>query len=65
MRAYHTFSAFFTPQYQSDSRALPWLRDRVLFPASQVAPVPRVLLALVCGRLLSPLASLAPPDQRQ
>ena len=23
MRAYHTFCAFFTPQYQSDSRALP------------------------------------------
>ena len=53
------------PQYQSDSRALPWLRDRVLFPASQLAPVPRILSAPVCGKLLSPLASLAPPDQRQ
>ena len=61
VRVYQAFSAAFTPQYQSDSRILPWLRDRVLFPASQVTPVPRLLSALVCGTMLPPLASLTPP----
>ena len=56
--AYQTFSAVFTPQYQSDSRVLPWLRDRLLFPLSQVPPLPRVLSRLVCGDRLPPLGSL-------
>ena len=55
---YQTFSAIFTPQYQSDSRMLPALRDRVLYPASQVWPIPKVLTALVCGDMIPPLASL-------
>ena len=58
VRAYQAFSAAFTPQYQSDSRILPLLRDRLLFPLSQVQPIPRVLTALVCGTMLPPLASL-------
>lgn len=59
--AYQAFSAAFTPQYQSDSRWLPVLRDRLLFPVSQLAPVPRILSALVCGTILPPLGSLAAP----
>jgi 2-polyprenyl-6-methoxyphenol hydroxylase-like FAD-dependent oxidoreductase len=55
---YQGFSALFTPQYQSDSRALPWLRDRLLFPLSQIPPLPRVLTRLVCGHLVPPLGSL-------
>jgi 2-polyprenyl-6-methoxyphenol hydroxylase-like FAD-dependent oxidoreductase len=55
---YQSFSALFTPQYQSDSRALPWLRDRLLFPLSQISPLPRVLTRLVCGHLVPPLGSL-------
>lgn len=56
--AYQAMSAAFTPQYQSDSRWLPVLRDRVLFPVSQIGPIPRVLTALVCGTMLPPLGSL-------
>jgi 2-polyprenyl-6-methoxyphenol hydroxylase-like FAD-dependent oxidoreductase len=56
VRLYQWFSAAFTPQYQSDSRWLPILRDRLLFPISQVPPVPRVLNRLVCGDLIPPLA---------
>jgi 2-polyprenyl-6-methoxyphenol hydroxylase-like FAD-dependent oxidoreductase len=55
---YQAVSAVFTPQYQSDSRWLPVLRDRVLFPMSQVMPISRVLTALVCGTMLPPLGSL-------
>ena len=58
VRAYQTMSRLFTPQYQSDSRWLPVLRDRVLFPVSQIPPVPRVLTRLVCGDLMPPLGSL-------
>lgn len=60
LRAYQLLSAAFTPQYQSDSRLLPPVRDRVLAPLSRVPPLPRILSALVAGRLLPPLASLLP-----
>ena len=56
--AYQTISALFTPQYQSDSRLLPILRDRLLFPLSQCRPLSGFLTSLVSGRLLPPLASL-------
>ena len=61
VRTYQAFSAAFTPQYQSDSRFLPVLRDRLLFPASQIGPMPRVLSALVCGTMIPPLGSLTRP----
>ncbi len=58
VRSYQAISHLFTPQYQSDSRVLPWLRDRILFPLSQVPPLPRLLTRLVCGDLLAPMPSL-------
>lgn len=58
VRGYQLMSRLFTPQYQSDSRLQPWLRDRVLFPLSLVRPVPGVLTRLVCGDLLPPAGSL-------
>ncbi len=58
VRGYQAMSWMFTPQYQSDSRVLPWLRDRLLFPLSTVRPVPAILTRLVCGDLLPPLGSL-------
>lgn len=58
VRGYQMMSRLFTPQYQSDSRWLPVLRNRVLYPVSQVPPVPRVLSRLVCGDLLPPLGGL-------
>ena len=55
---YQGMSAAFTPQYQSDSRWLPVLRDRLLYPLSQVPPGPRVLTSIVCGTMLPPLRGL-------
>ncbi|PJI92612.1 2-polyprenyl-6-methoxyphenol hydroxylase-like FAD-dependent oxidoreductase [Yoonia maricola] len=55
---YQAMSSAFTPQYQSDSRWLPALRDRLLYPLSQVPPGPRVLTAIVCGTMLPPLRGL-------
>ncbi|QRF68525.1 NAD(P)-binding protein [Ponticoccus alexandrii] len=59
VRGYQGMSRLFTSQYQSDSRMLPLLRDRVLFPLSQVSPLPGMLSRLVCGDLLPPLGSLS------
>lgn len=58
VRIYQGMSAAFTPQYQSNSRWLPVLRDRALFPLSQIPPIPKILTALVTGRMLPPLGSL-------
>ena len=66
-RVFQAMSAAFTPMYQSDSRALPLLRDRVLAPLGQLPPVARFLTGLVSGDILPPLASTAwplPPIQR-
>ena len=58
VRVYQAMSWAFTPQYQSDSKILPVLRDRALFPVSQIWPIPKVLTRLVCGDMLPPLGSL-------
>ncbi|MGR3636239.1 MAG: FAD-dependent oxidoreductase [Shimia sp.] len=60
-RIYQALSAAFTPQYQSDSRFLPFLRDRILFPASQIPPIPRIMTTLVRGHLAPPILGL--PEQ--
>ena len=53
--AYQALSAAFTPQYQSDSHVLPWLRDRVLMPVSRAWPARTILPGMVRGHLLPPL----------
>ena len=58
--AYQALSASFTPQYQSDSRTLPLLRDRLLAPLSRTWPVPTILTRLVCGDLVPPMPALTP-----
>ncbi len=57
--AYQWMSAAFTPQYQSDSRILPGIRDVILGPLSVTPPFPRILTRLVCGNLLPPYGSLS------
>lgn len=49
---YQLMSAAFTPMYQSRSRVLPFLRDRVLYPISQIPPGPSVLTHIVRGTML-------------
>lgn len=58
VRLYQALSAAFTPQYQSDSRLLPVLRDRLLAPLSQVPPLPAILSRLVSGTLIPPVAGM-------
>jgi 2-polyprenyl-6-methoxyphenol hydroxylase-like FAD-dependent oxidoreductase len=63
VRFYQGMSAAFTPQYQSDSRILPVLRDRLLMPVSRIPPVPAILTRLVGGDLIPPLAGTAFPGR--
>ena len=56
VRAYQGMSRAFTPQYQSDSRVLPWLRNHILMPVSRIPTLPAILTRLVGGDLLPPLS---------
>ena len=55
---YQVLTAFFTPVYQSDSRVIPFLRDRLVGPVSKVWPAPLVQAALVSGLVGGPLGRL-------
>lgn len=56
VRIYQFMSYAFTPQYQSDSKILPMLRDKLFFPLSQVPPISNLLTHLVRGDMVAPLA---------
>jgi len=58
VRLYQVLSALFTPVYQSDSRVLPMLRDRLVGPLSKLWPATRILATLVSGRLGDPQRAL-------
>lgn len=53
---YQAASRFLTPQYQSDSAAMAWFRDRVTAPISRVPPFPWLLGRIASGLLVPPLA---------
>ncbi|MEO1611433.1 MAG: FAD-dependent monooxygenase, partial [Pseudomonadota bacterium] len=55
---YQLASRLFTPVYQSDSRALPALRDRVMGPLSDRWPLNRIISALVAGTIARPLVQV-------
>ncbi len=57
-KIYQAMSWGFTPMYQSDSQLLPLLRDKILFPASQISPIPNLLTSIVCGTMVRPTGRL-------
>lgn len=58
VRLYQALSAMFTPVYQSDSRILPIVRDRLVGPLSGIWPATWIQAAMVSGLVGNPLASL-------
>lgn len=56
VRSYQIMSAALTPLYQSDSRILPVLRDRLLAPVATWPGVRSMLTRLVSGDLLAPVS---------
>lgn len=55
---YQAMSALFTPVYQSDSRVLPFLRDRLVGPIAVRWPATRIQAAMVAGFVGAPLRRL-------
>lgn len=63
LRRRHVFlfqlaSWLFTPVYQSDSRILPFIRDRIVGPLSKLWPATAIQAAMVTGLLGHPLKRL-------
>lgn len=58
VRTYQALSRVFTPFYQSDSLALPFLRDRLVSALSRIPPGPQVLSGIVSGMLVDPLTPI-------
>lgn len=55
---YQWLTALFTPVYQSDSRLLPLIRDRVVGPLSTLWPATAIQASMVSGLVGNPLAPL-------
>ena len=55
---YQWLTALFTPVYQSDSRILPFARDRLVGPLSKLWPATVIQAAMVAGLVGSPLGPL-------
>lgn len=55
---YQWLTALFTPVYQSDSRLLPLVRDRLVGPLSKLWPATRIQAAMVSGLVTHPLGPL-------
>ncbi|WP_298673249.1 NAD(P)/FAD-dependent oxidoreductase [uncultured Sphingomonas sp.] len=55
---YQRLTALFTPVYQSDSRLLPFVRDRLVGPMSKLWPATWIQAAMVSGLIGNPLHPL-------
>jgi len=58
VRLYQMLSLTLTPFYQSDSKAMPVLRDLLVGSFARIPPVPRLLASMVSGQLLNPLKAV-------
>ncbi len=54
VRIFQALSLAFTPFYQSDSAALPFLRDRLVATVAKIPPAPQLLAAMVSGTIVDP-----------
>lgn len=59
VRLYQLASTLFTPVYQSDSRLLPVVRDRLVGPTASRWPAKRILARMVSGLIGDPLTPLS------
>ena len=58
VRLYQWLTWLFTPVYQSDSRVLPVIRDRLVGPLSKLWPANTIQAAMVSGLIGNPFRSL-------
>lgn len=65
VRLYQWLTWLFTPVYQSDSRVLPFVRDRLVGPLSTLWPATAIQAAMVSGLIGGPLGTLGLAEHRQ
>lgn len=58
VQLYQWLTWLFTPVYQSESRVLPFVRDRVVGPLSKLWPATAIQAAMVSGLIGGPLEAL-------
>lgn len=58
VQLYQALTWLFTPVYQSDSRVMPFLRDRLVGPLSKLWPATAIQAAMVSGLIGDPLKRL-------
>lgn len=58
VKLYQWLTWLFTPIYQSDSRVLPFVRDRLVGPLSKLWPATTIQAAMVSGLIGDPLGTL-------
>ena len=58
VQLYQWLTALFTPVYQSDSKSLPFIRDRIVGPLSKLWPATWIQAAMVSGLIGDPLKPL-------
>ena len=54
VRVFQALSLAFTPFYQSDSVALPFIRDRLVATVAKIPPAPQFLASMVAGTVIDP-----------
>ena len=57
VRLFQALSWAFTPFYQSDSTALPFVRDRLVATVAKIPPAPQFLAAMVAGTVVDPFSA--------
>ncbi|MER9107981.1 FAD-dependent monooxygenase [Mesorhizobium sp. M0848] len=64
VRIFQALSLAFTPFYQSDSVALPFIRDRLVATVAKIPPAPQFLASMVAGTMINPFKRIGLTEAR-
>lgn len=64
VRVFQALSLAFTPFYQSDSVALPFIRDRLVATIAKIPPAPQFLASMVAGTAIDPFKRIGLTEAR-
>ncbi|ANN58623.1 glutamate synthase [Mesorhizobium loti NZP2037] len=64
VRVFQALSLAFTPFYQSDSVALPFIRDRLVATVAKISPAPQFLASMVAGTVIDPFRRVGLTETR-
>ncbi|WP_109668053.1 FAD-dependent oxidoreductase [Mesorhizobium loti] len=64
VRIFQALSLAFTPFYQSDSVALPFIRDRLVATVAKIPPAPQFLASMVAGTVIDPFKRIGLEETR-